>query len=380
MEDLIVSVIPSDPDERDYNIAQFVPGQDRIHEEEFCLKLPELNVILDQGRVGACVAHSLATCKSIVEYNATNKWIDFSPFMLYGDRKETDHRNPGMRPAQALDNLRKIGMWFRRDFDVRKEVPDLYNDVTVAKKGCPDLVKAAEDFTICGYSRVSKVDDIKTALKNKMPVTASWKLYQSFISGTSNNGRVPNPDTKNETQIGAHQMTIVGWTKDSWIVINSWGVNQAHKGMYYIPYTYAPYEAWSVSDTIFPSRKKAKNVSLIIGQNSITIDDEVRELDVAPMVDNDRTYLPVRVISEALGSSVEWEEGKKEIVIRSEEAIIKMWIGKSVINVNGKDISVDVAPILINNRTLIPIRFISEHLNCNVAWDQEKQQVRIVAK
>ena len=364
--------------DRKKNIS-LIPYDDYV----YCAEVPTYHTLITKRNEcvllsGNCVAHSLTTCKSIVEYNITNKWIDFSPFMLYGDRKDRDHQGPGMRPAEALYNLRKLGMWLRRDFNIRKEVPALYEDIRAAKLHHPELIESALDYAICGYARITTDDAVKKALKNNMPVTASWRLYPTFVK-TGADGKVPQP-APDEDPLGAHQMTIIGWTKTAWIVVNSWGNRQAHNGMYYIPFTYKPYEMWSVSDTIFPARKKAANITLTIDDNNIDIDGEVRPLDVAPMIMGERTYLPVRVISEALGASVEWEEGEKEITIRSEEALISMWIGKTIINVNGNDIPIDVAPIIVNDRTFIPIRFISEHLNCTVDWLNDTRQVVIKTK
>ena len=101
------------------------------------------------------------------------------------------------------------------------------------------------------------------------------------------------------------------------------------------------------------------------------------------MLINERTYLPVRIISEALGASVEWVDKTQEIIIRSEEAEIILTVGSDVMSVNSKslrNIKMDVAPIIINDRTLLPVRFISEYLNCSVDWDGNSQKVSIKAK
>ena len=56
-------------DSRDYNISRFIPGEDIIEDKEFCLKLPELEIIMDQTFYNSCVGHSFCTCKQILEYN-----------------------------------------------------------------------------------------------------------------------------------------------------------------------------------------------------------------------------------------------------------------------------------------------------------------------
>ena len=51
-------LIDNEKDPRDYNISMFIPGQDEIKDEEFCLKLPELDIIINQKCYNSCVGHS----------------------------------------------------------------------------------------------------------------------------------------------------------------------------------------------------------------------------------------------------------------------------------------------------------------------------------
>ena len=69
-------LINKQKDPRDYNISMFIPGEDIIRDSEFCLKLPKLDIILNQNQFNACVGHSFAIAKSILEYNRTNKYSD----------------------------------------------------------------------------------------------------------------------------------------------------------------------------------------------------------------------------------------------------------------------------------------------------------------
>ena len=366
-------------DERNYKLARFIPNVNVVKDEEFMLKLPELEVILDQSYFNACVGHSFATAKSILEYNLTNKWIDIDPFMIYGTRKEGDYDGEGMYSDQAAYNLYKEGAYLRRDFGIREEMPVLKQTVKDWKIKNPDKVKDALNLRISGYGFVNTVDQIKSALIHKMPVSVTYPMYNSFYD-TGVDGIVSEPDDFDKIE-GYHQMTIVGWTKNKyWIVINSWGINYGMKGLYFIPFTYEFDNAIAISDTISPIRYKAKNIRLGINNHKYYVDNEEKYLDSVPFIKHERTFLPVRFICEALGASVEWIQDEQKVIIRSEEAVIEMVIGSKNFIINGKPYKNDVAPFIVNERTMLPIRIIAETLNCKVMWYDFSREVEIIAK
>ena len=121
--------IETQPDSRNYNISRFVPGEDKIDNKEFMLPIPELDVILNQHNYGACVGHSFAIAKSILEYIQSNKWIDFDPYLIYGTRYANEYTGVGMYSWQGARNLYKEGAFLRRDFNVQEEMPQLMSTV-----------------------------------------------------------------------------------------------------------------------------------------------------------------------------------------------------------------------------------------------------------
>ena len=368
----------TNPDPRNYNISQFVPGEDKIDDSEFMLDFPKTQIIIDQGSIGACVGHAFIMAKQILEYMHTNKWIDFDPFILYGTRFSGDYTGVGMIPNQGAKVLYKEGAFFRRDFGKRQEMPMLQDTVKDWKKDNPDKVKKALDYRITGYSYVYNENGIKKALKNKMPVAVSYPIYSSFYD-TKDDGIVPIPKD-NETITGYHEMLIVGWTANKyWIVVNSWGINYGLKGMYLIPFKNKFDTAIAVSDTITPSKYKAKSIKFKVSEDKFYVDGEEKKFDVIPYIKNSRTYVSVRFITESLGASVEWNNDTQEVTVRSEEAIIVLKIGSRSIYVDGVKYNLDVAPEIVNDRTMLPIRFIAEYLNCEVDWEASTNSVIINA-
>lgn len=371
-------LIEDTPDPRNYPISRFIPKQDEIKDEAFCLPLPEREIILDQKQYGSCVGHAFAMCKSILEYKHTKKWIDFDPYMIYGTRYKGEYVGEGMYSQQGAKVLQKEGAYFRRDFNIAGEMPSIQVSVEEFKEDNPLFVTKAKDYKIDGYAFVYNVNQIKTALKNGMPVSVAYPLYENFYT-VDDTGMVSLNKTTDEF-VGNHQMVIVGWTTTNhWIVLNSWGTGCGMKGVYYIPFIYKFNSAIAVTDTITPALKKANKIELYIDSTRAIIDGEEHILDVAPKIYNNRTYMPVRFIGEALGASVEWDEVARKVTIRSEEALIEMFIEKNFFYVNGKEVYNDVFPILVNNRTLLPIRKIAEVLNCEVEWDEATRKVTITA-
>ena len=366
-------------DPRNFNVSRFIPGEDEVPDEEFILPFPQKEIIDDQGQFNSCVAQSLAMCKSILEYIQTNKWIDFDPFIIYGTRDYGSYKGVGMVPSEAVKNIYKDGAFLRRDFGKREEVPQIIDTVKEWKSKNSDKVLKAKDYKISGYSFVYSVTDIKKALKNKMPISAMFPVYDELYN-VGNDGIVSLPKNKNKIY-GYHQMTIVGWTKqNNWIVVNSWGTYNGMKGIYLIPYSYPIDSGIAISDTITPSKYKAKEIVLTIGSLNYVVDGLIKQLDSAPYIKNDRTYIPVRFVTEALGCSVEWKEDTQEVIIRSEESELILKIGsKTIILNNSKTLTIDTEPEIVNDRTMVPIRIICENLNCNVDWIDESRQVKITA-
>lgn len=89
------------------------------------------------------------------------------------------------------------------------------------------------------------------------------------------------------------------------------------------------------------------------------------------IADNNRTYVPLRFISESLGHQVNWEQSTQSVNIDNK---IIATVGSKDVNVNGKMTQMDGEVTLVENRTYVPLRFVSENLGYNVDYKQESQQ------
>lgn len=109
----------------------------------------------------------------------------------------------------------------------------------------------------------------------------------------------------------------------------------------------------------------------------INIDGRELVTDVAPIIESGRTLLPLRAIFEALGAQVEWSPADETIKATRNSLTIVLKIGSNTAFKNGVAASIDVPPRIVNNRTLVPLRFVSEALGASVQWDGAKRQVSI---
>jgi hypothetical protein len=123
-------------------------------------------------------------------------------------------------------------------------------------------------------------------------------------------------------------------------------------------------------------------IILQIGKTNFTVNGKTQYLDSPPIIKNSRTLVPIRAIVEALGGNVTWNAIEYKVTVTFGSNIIELWIGKNTAKVNGVSKPIDsdnskVIPEIINSRTMLPLRFISESLGCDVQWDEATKTITI---
>lgn len=101
------------------------------------------------------------------------------------------------------------------------------------------------------------------------------------------------------------------------------------------------------------------------------------EFDQPPIIVEGRTLVPFRAIFEALGANVEWNAENREVIGTRGDNIIKMSIDNPVIEINGERVTLDVPAQIVNSRTMVPIRAISDGLDETVKWNPNTKTVEI---
>jgi len=112
---------------------------------------------------------------------------------------------------------------------------------------------------------------------------------------------------------------------------------------------------------------------------SVMLDGRMLEFDVQPTIIDNRTMVPMRGIFEELGANVEWDGATRTVTATSSDLVVRTTVGNRVIDVNGNRITMDVAPVIVDGRTLVPARFVSEAFGADVEWDANTRTVLIAS-
>ena len=148
-------------------------------------------------------------------------------------------------------------------------------------------------------------------------------------------------------------------------------------------------EATTIQRTVFYKGKKRIVIKLQIGNPVMTVNGVEMEIDpgrgTKPFIVNgwNRTVVPIRAIVEYLGGTVGWRPDDRMVWIILNTTTINMWINNPQAKVDGTPVWIDpsnhsVCPIIANDRTFVPVRFVAESLGCKVLWDDGTRTVTII--
>lgn len=113
------------------------------------------------------------------------------------------------------------------------------------------------------------------------------------------------------------------------------------------------------------------NINVILNGSNLVFDQP-------PIIENGRTLVPMRTIFESMGAIIEWNEETQSAFVKKGTNNFMLQIGNNKAYQNEKEITLDVAPVILNGRTLVPVRFVAESLNAKVDWDETNNSVVIV--
>ncbi len=122
--------------------------------------------------------------------------------------------------------------------------------------------------------------------------------------------------------------------------------------------------------------EKDVNISFIVGENKVLIDNTEIEV-TAPYIVDGTTLVPLRVISEGLGAEVDWNAENNTVTVQSDDKVITLQIGSMTATVNGESYALLAASELTGDTAMVPIRFISETLDANVGWEGDSMRVTV---
>ena len=112
---------------------------------------------------------------------------------------------------------------------------------------------------------------------------------------------------------------------------------------------------------------------------TVILDGRALEFDVPPQIINGRTMVPLRTVFEAFGASVEWYAGVQTVIATKGNTEVELMIGSTEPTINGRVVVIDQPGIIVEGRTLAPLRFVGEAFGGLVSWDETTRTVSITS-
>ena len=113
------------------------------------------------------------------------------------------------------------------------------------------------------------------------------------------------------------------------------------------------------------------------GDITVKLNGEPLVFDVQPIIVDGRTLVPLRAIFEALGANVAWEEATQTVFATKDATVVILQIANKNAFVNSEIVPLDVPAQLVQDRTMVPVRIIAESFGLEVNWNEETRAVEI---
>jgi sugar lactone lactonase YvrE len=231
------------------------------------------------------------------------------------------------------------------------------------------------------------LDETQIPESKPLSITIGPYLWLSFSTGTISSNQTFSFTGK--TDIGC-AVTVNGIP----IQIKTDGSFSANVSLLYNTNTVAVVskaksgEQSTISRTVYYRGKIKITIVMQIGNPIMVVNGVKEEIDpgrgTVPIILTgwNRTIVPIRAIVETLGGTISYTDKDQLVTIVFKGKNIKLWINNPVAEVNGIKVKIDpdnskVVPIIINSRTMLPVRFVGENLGCTVSWDEKTKKVTL---
>lgn len=124
-------------------------------------------------------------------------------------------------------------------------------------------------------------------------------------------------------------------------------------------------------------------IIMTIDSPTMQVNGEIISIDengTAPIVVDGRTMVPIRAVVEELGGEVSWDAAARTVTVTKDSDVISLTIDSNLAEVNSQSVERDTTPVIVNERTLLPLRFVSENLGAEVVWNAENRQITITGQ
>jgi hypothetical protein len=136
----------------------------------------------------------------------------------------------------------------------------------------------------------------------------------------------------------------------------------------------------TITNGISNSNSSNGTAVFTIGQTSYTLNGTSVTMDVAPYIENSRTYLPLRYVANALGvndDNILWDPTSQKVTIIKGSIVAQFTVGSTTMLLNGASVTMDTAPEITDGRTCLPVAWVAQALGAQIAWDATAQTATI---
>ena len=233
-------------------------------------------------------------------------------------------------------------------------------DVTFTEKPAdPTVAGLAFDAT---YGPLNNVNKVKVSVVDKdgNPVSSVNATVYATLESSSNENAAPEVEVTNaDITSGKNGEISIYAYEETKLEINVKVVDKASGVLYADTLTY------TVGAEDVPEPEKT-TIAMTIGSADYVVNNEVLEGDAAPYIKDGRTMVPFRALGEALGAEVVWDNDARTVTYTLGDNEVVMTIGETTYTVNGEEATMDVAPEIVDSRTFVPSRFVTEALGATI--------------
>ena len=245
----------------------------------------------------------------------------------------------------AYDETRNL------DANVTLTVVDSYNTFSLEFDPTEGPIKEDNDIDVT----VVKEDGSKAQVNGQL---------MAYIEDQSNDDAVVTVDVKKNVKNGKGELTVYS-TEDTDVTIRVAVKDASNQGLYVGSLDYS----FGKGDI-----NAHHNVTMTIGSTKYVVDKQLFEMDAAPYVDSNwRTMVPLRALMEGFDAEVIWDNDARTVTINNNQQTVVMTIGETTYTVNGEELTMDTEPVIQSDRTFVPIRFAAEAMGfvVNPLYDGE---------
>lgn len=262
-----------------------------------------------------------------------------------------------------------------------------YVDMTIINGKFSNTEPILLGFGVIDYERIDN---------NSIRLGLSTDIFNSnmcsiiFKANTSQAGEVLIKLDNSSSSYFNNITSVAAYTVDTNYIYNSDDKNTDSKGSYSLQSNSKSKQDDKdimINDSIkndynenTPSQNENEpQIKMSIGDKNMFIGDSIVTFDTAPYINSDnRSMFPVRAISEAFGAIVDWNNTTQVVTLTIDTRIVSMQIGSNIMYINGTPTQMNTAPEITDNRTFIPIRDIANAIGIqNIDWDESTNSVTI---